>query len=426
MKAQVEPDQKSSPTSIMRALKERLFPRSEKIIQWASYVILFAVLVLYILGEPDTSDHPRFYSTILSLAALLLLNIFVDVICCIFPTRQQGDLAFLIASALLALVFSWTGVGFTGIYLVLMISAQASIILREFRSGLIFTSLLTAAYLLLMYMTGIGAEGMVSVALSLLTGLVFVIALSRMLVLYSEQTARLERVLEDLKAANVALIEARQKEQDLAVAEERVRMAREIHDGLGHHLTALSIQLQAASKLLESQPEKAAQAIAVSREEAQAALREVRQSVASLRQTPLNTQDITGEIARLVAGFERKGGLPASLEVRGEPVQVGPASAQTLYRVVQEGLTNVQKHASGATHVLVDLCWEPGAPGKPGEARLVIEDDGRPGSAGRGEAGFGLAGIYERVQLLNGRVASGPLEGGGFRIQVSIPTGSKP
>jgi signal transduction histidine kinase len=411
--------------SLTAALRQRLFPRSEKIIQWAAYAILFAVTIFYILDRPDTSDRPRFYGVIFSLALLLLLNMFSDAVVRLFSTEERGQLVFLFGSAALILIATWAGIRYIGIYLVLMLAAQISIILPGFRQGLTFIAALTAAYLAVLWLAGTPPEGILSAVLSLLTGLVFVITIGRVLVMYTQQAARLEQALADLRTANQALIEARQKEQDLAVAQERVRMAREIHDGLGHHLTALSIQLQAAGKLLSTQPEKAAASIALCRDEAQAALREVRQSVAALRQSPLDLNNISEEIANLVAGFERSAGLPASLVISGEPGEVSPAAAQTLYRAVQEGLTNTQKHAQGATRVLVDLCWNPGEPGKPGEARLVIEDDGQPGTAGRGEAGYGLAGIYERVQLLNGTAASGPLEGGGFRIQVSIPTGEQ-
>jgi len=406
---------RTSTQELISALKQRLFPQSDRIVQWAAYAILFAVLVLYILDEPDMQNRQRFYGTILSLAALLLLNLFWDVITRFFSTDDKGEFVLLVASSLLTLLASWLGILYTGIYLVLMVSAQANIILHKFKAGLIFTLTLTAAYLVVVYLAGTTLEGMLGVALSLLTGLVFVIAISRVLVMYSDQAKRLEQLLEELKQTNAALIEARQKEQELAVAEERVRMARDIHDGLGHHLTVLSIQLQAASKLLASQPEKAAAAIELSRDEVQAALREVRQSVAALRQSPLDLQNISAEIANLVADFERLTGLPASLEISGEPVDISAASAQTLYRTVQEGLTNAQKHAAGATNVQVQLCWEAS------QARLVIQDDGLAVEEGSGEAGFGLAGIYERVHQLNGTVASGPLEEGGFRVQVAIP-----
>ncbi len=271
----------TSLSGLLSVLKQRLFPRSEKIIQWAAYAILFTVMVFYILDKPDTSDRPRFYAVVLSLALLLLMNIFAEPWENLFSTQEKGQFAFLLASGALILIATWAGVLFVGIYLVLMLSAQASIILLKFRQGLLFIAGLTAAYLLVLYLAGLPPQGILSAILSMLTGMVFVITISRVLVMYTEQAARLENALIDLKAANSALIEAREKEQELAVAQERVRMAREIHDGLGHHLTALSIQLQAASKLLSSQPEKAAASIALCRDEAQAALREVRQSVAA-------------------------------------------------------------------------------------------------------------------------------------------------
>lgn len=403
--------------SRLSAILRRLFPRSERLIQWAAYAIVFSVLVLHVLSNPPGTDRSHFIGPIICLAALLLLNIFWDQIYHRFSNWELGELILLVISALLAWLATWLGLSYTSLYLVLMISAQATIILKDFVHGLIFTLVLAGVFLAILGFMGLPPDGVLSVSMSVLAGLVFVVTLSRVLSLYNAQTVRLEKALAELQQANTALIEARQKEQELAVEQERVRMAREIHDGLGHHLTALSIQLQAAGKLAASHPEQAAASIALCREEAQAALREVRQSVAALRQNPAPVGDIRAAISGLASDFERSTGLPASLKVTGEPGRISPAAAQTLYRAVQEGLTNSRKHAAGATRVLIDLCW------LPGEARLVIQDDGQPGEAGYGEAGFGLAGIYERVQLLHGTASSGPLEEGGFRIQLSIPTG---
>ena len=103
-----------------------------------------------------------------------------------------------------------------------------------------------------------------SIALGLIFTLVFSIVLTRL----SEQMVRTERLATELQAANEALAAARERELALAVAEERVRLAHEIHDDLGHHLTALYVQLQAATRLLDRDPERAAQALNLCREEA--------------------------------------------------------------------------------------------------------------------------------------------------------------
>jgi signal transduction histidine kinase len=107
-------------------------------------------------------------------------------------------------------------------------------------------------------------------------GLLFTATFSVVVMRYAEQKAHAEALLRELQVANAELAAAREREKELAVAGERLRLARDIHDGLGHHLTALNVQLQAAAKLVGRDPDRAASAIAICREEAQAALDEVR------------------------------------------------------------------------------------------------------------------------------------------------------
>jgi signal transduction histidine kinase len=276
---------------------------------------------------------------------------------------------------------------------------------------------MAGAYLGILARSGASVFELQNTAIGLLIGMTFTITLSQVLLRFSEQTDRANRLLGQLQQANMELVAARQKEKELAIAEERVRVARDLHDGLGHHLTALSIQLQAAEKLLSSNPEMAAEAVHNARGEIQAALQEVRQSVAALRETPLDLKDLPQAISRLMEETGKRTGLTTSFQLEGETVVLSAAAAVTLYRTVQEGLTNVQKHAVSASQVQARLTFQKS------QVSLVFEDDGTdaPSSTIETGQGFGLAGLRERASLLGGELRCGPRSGAGFYLEISLP-----
>lgn len=164
-------------------------------------------------------------------------------------------------------------------FLLFVIASQAVIGLGVWR-GLGISLLLYLGWSGVLWLRGAALEYLLAQTSSILFGLIFTLVFSVVLARLADQMARAERLAAELRAANAALAAAREREVALAAAEERVQLAREIHDGLGYHLTALNVQLQAAARLLDRDPERAAQALALCREEAQAALAEVRQSVA--------------------------------------------------------------------------------------------------------------------------------------------------
>ncbi len=172
----------------------------------------------------------------------------------------------MILSAIFTLVAAWIGNFYNIIFLIFMIAAQAFIRLKPKTASLIIIGFV-GIYFIEMWFLGIVVEGMFNLITSVSVGLVFVISLSLVLTRYAEQTERAEKLAGELQAVNQELLEARRIEKQLAAAEERVRLARDIHDGLGHHLTALNIQLQAAEKMVAQKPEKALEAIQICRQE---------------------------------------------------------------------------------------------------------------------------------------------------------------
>lgn len=404
-------------------LLSRLFPSGMHLLTWASYAVILYVLIIFIL-YPSVPPGPRYYAAIITLSLLFMLNAVWKDIIDLFKKEETGNWLFLILSTILALFSSWSGQIINSIYIILMITAQTNSNIRT-KPALAFTAFLAGSWLGVMNLIGVDAAGITSISGGLAIGLIFVITLSQVLLRYSEQTRRANNLLEQLKAVNAELVAARQREKELAIAEERLRVARDLHDGLGHHLTALSIQLQAVEKLVKLDPNMASEAAHNARSEVQAALKEVRQSVGSLREAPIDTSNLPLAIARLVEDTGKQSGLQTRFEQRGEIGSLNTAASITLYRAAQEGLTNIQKHAAGASQVTVYLTAESEV------TSLIIEDDGTYSNQlsedtlteikGR----FGLAGLRERASILGGQFECGPLPNRGFRLKLSLPQTSE-
>ncbi|HEU4323779.1 MAG TPA: sensor histidine kinase [Roseiflexaceae bacterium] len=380
-----------------------------------SYGMILSALLLFLV-EGAALPAWRFYTTVGALLALLALNL-LDLR---GPTLPQQDpkpavwLFLLISAALFLTAFvlgTWNSFSLIPFLLFLLIGqAVWSLPLRQ---ALSYTLVLLAGSFVATYLHD-GLRTAAFQTLSFTAGTLFTVIFSLLTVRYGEQTARAEALLRQLQQANAELEAARVRERQLAAAEERVRLARDIHDGLGHHLTVLSVQLQAAARLIERDPARTAEIIAVCREETQAALADVRQSVGAMRNTPLDGGGLDEALEALAQGFARHSSASVRFCQRGDPAPLSPAAALTLYRVAQEGLTNAQKHA-GASLIVVELRYEGGL------AALRVEDDGQ-GPSGD-VAGFGLAGLRERAEQLGGRFSAGSRPEGGFALEITVPSG---
>lgn len=221
-----------------------------------------------------------------------------------------------------------------------------------------------------------------------------------------------EKLTQELEGANRKLGEYAIQAEELATTQERNRIAREIHDNLGHYLTIINVQLEAAKVTLNSNPEKALDAIEKAQSLSKDGIQAVRNSIASLRDNPIAHRPIPEAIAELIRE-NQQAGIETDFEILAPPRPLSPNTKLTIYRIVQEALTNVRKH-SQASKVSVLLDYD-----QPETVHLTIEDDG-VGSAGTG-SGFGLVGISERVAALNGTldIQSAPQEG--FAMAISIP-----
>jgi signal transduction histidine kinase len=223
-----------------------------------------------------------------------------------------------------------------------------------------------------------------------------------------ERTAELERAREEL---------ARR-----AVAEERLRLARELHDVVAHAMSVIAVQSGVGAHVADSRPEEVGKALAAIETTSRAALTELRRLLGVLRQdsevqaslTPVpglaNLDSLLAEVG--------KAGLAVRLRVEGTPLQLPAGVDLSAYRIVQEALTNVVKHA-GPAHAQVTIGY------RDQEVTVEVTDDGRgavpPASDGRAGTGHGLIGMRERVGAFNGDLEVGPRPGGGFRVAARLP-----
>ncbi|MDQ0682117.1 signal transduction histidine kinase [Streptomyces achromogenes] len=199
--------------------------------------------------------------------------------------------------------------------------------------------------------------------------------------------------------------------------EERLRIARELHDVLAHSLSVINVQAGVGLALLDSDPEQARTALGTIKSASKEALGEVRQVLDTLRAPGDAPRAPAPGLDRLPELVEQAARAGLTVEVSGQPPRLSPHTDLAAFRIVQEALTNVVRH-SGSRHARVRL----DASGT--TLRLRIDDDGPATGADAGGGGNGLAGMRERAAALGGTIEAGPRPGGGFRVLAVLPATS--
>ena len=216
-------------------------------------------------------------------------------------------------------------------------------------------------------------------------------------------------------------VQAREERLRAAAAEERRHVARELHDVVAHAVSVMVIQAGAARQVLRTAPDDAEGALLAVESTGREAMTELRRFLGALADDDepggLAPQPGIGGIGTLLDRV-REAGLPAALEVQGEPRSVPPSLDVAVYRIVQEALTNALRYARRAA-TLVRLTWEPA------QLRLEILDDG-PGTDAIAPSGRGLVGMRERASLVGGRLEAGPRIGGGYAVRAWLPLEPEP
>ncbi|MFD7096106.1 sensor histidine kinase [Streptomyces xanthophaeus] len=200
------------------------------------------------------------------------------------------------------------------------------------------------------------------------------------------------------------------------VGEERLRIARELHDVLAHSISVINVQAGVGLALLDSDPEQARTALTTIKAASKEALGEVRQVLDTLRapgeapRTPAPGLDRLSELVEQAAAA----GLTVEVTVEGQPRGLPPGVDLAAFRIVQEALTNVVRH-SGARTARVRLVWQPR------DLELHVTDDGPATGAPSGGSGTGLVGMRERASALGGSIEAGPRPEGGFAVVARLP-----
>ncbi|MBD9732379.1 sensor histidine kinase [Streptomyces sp. H28] len=198
--------------------------------------------------------------------------------------------------------------------------------------------------------------------------------------------------------------------------EERLRIARELHDALTHQISVIKVQSEVAVHVARRRGEQVSPALLAIQEAGREASRELRATLEALRDDDTSPPHGLDNIPQLVERF-RGAGLETTLTIGGRPHPVPAAVSRTAYRIVQESLTNVARHAAATTaRVLIDY--------RPDALALRVDDNGAAvsPSAPTPGLGLGLLGMRERVTALGGRLHTGPRSTGGFTVQAELPT----
>lgn len=329
------------------------------------------------------------------------------------PTAVQTYLA--VQTALLLAVYALRPDAALGVaQLFFLLAAQAVLFLR-WRAALPWVALFTAVtFVGGLYV--IGRPGLLAVVATaggnaIFAGLAAAVRQTQL------ANRRVHGLLQEVREAHERLRALTEATQQLAVAQERERIAREMHDALGHRLTVAVVQLEGARRLIPTAPERAAGMVDTMRDQLKEGLAELRETVAALR-SPVRAT-LTSSLERLATAFEAATGIEVRVELPEVLPELDQGQHHALYRVAQEGLTNVQRHA-GASTVWLSIEATPHA------LTLWVADDGRgyPHEVAQGR--FGLEGIAERIAALEGRMELGARPGGGARLGVHLPLGPTP
>ena len=381
----------------------------------ANFGFIAVTIAAYVSAVSSLSYQSRFFSP-LKLASLIAASILYLIIGTVgYSLAKRKDslwlsiIYFAVQISLAASVL-YLSRAFL-VWLIMLPLAAQSVALFPARGVLIVCALLLST---LVVPTAVSSGWTPAVVVGLIysAAIIFVVVFTYIAVSERKGRAEVERLAAELSDVNAKLREYAAQVEELATAKERNRLAREIHDSLGHYLTVINVQIEAARAVMDSDQSRALACLGKAQSLTQEGLTEVRRSVAALHALPTENRPLADALAGLAEEC-RASGIAIDLTITGSPRPLGPQADLTLYRAAQEALTNVRKHAQ-AERASVTLDY-----GADDLVRLVIEDDGV--GASDANSGFGLLGVRERAQILGGAVRTTTSRGQGFRLEVELP-----
>lgn len=406
----------------------------ERWFNWVGAFWLCIIASLFILGALQiVTDDPSVLHSWNGLVTLILLVanagwfVYMLWIRSQYRHRHAGPPDLRRAYALVVL-----GVGLT-VLLVLLHEQMLGLIFADI--GVIafaidgWTSIFPVALLgfLFLYEIGIPRSSTISASASAVVSLLSTIAIVYTLAAVMKQRVQRDRLIGELREAHAQLQEAHRQVQmahgqevELAALRERNRLAREMHDSLGHALVLIAIKIEAAQRLQPVDPERAAAEWEETKALVRSTMADLRSSLAGLRLPALEEQPFRQALIELGSDLQRNTGVTVAVEVPEASDMVDRPVQEALYRVAQEALANVARHAR-AQHatVLLEL--------RGSTALLEVGDDGIGlASAARPLDGhYGITGMRERVEALGGTFTIGPRQGGGTLVRAGVPVEDK-
>jgi signal transduction histidine kinase len=319
---------------------------------------------------------------------------------------------YLLSELILAMVIVYISKG-AGISLLIILPIIGhSVILLAPRVMLGMNGLIALLYFVASRIFSPGWDNVINGLPIFLAGQIFVIIFMQMYIEEENAHNRIKQLINELEAANKNLKNYSNQVEELTIVRERNRLAREIHDGLGHYLTVIHMQIQAAKAVMKNNPEKAIILLSIAQKQSQEALIDVRKSVTALRDSEEARIPLSERIKQLVHTTSTDA-LRITSEIRGTAKPGSPHLELTIFRIVQEGIQNCIKHAQ-ASKLIIILDYE-----EEGKLRLNIRDNGIGTEKING--GFGLIGMRERVKQLGGSFNYSGKVGEGFAIEVEVP-----
>jgi len=372
--------------------------RNILILDWAVYLTLTIFTGMGFVALPSAIEQA---TLVISLLAFGLMHVLVY-------RRAQAPAHFHIYFAVQTLIVAWLHVAFPTAdlfgFLFFILTIQVMLVL-PLRIAISWVVLFFSIESLGLY-TSKGPSAITEIIFNVPAYFLVVV------VAYTFRQAEIARrqnqkLLEELKATQAQL-------QELAVTQERTRLARELHDSLGHRLTVAVVQLEGAQRLIPTRPEQASNMIGTMREELKGALAELRITVSAMRAPIAINQPLELVLSTLTQSFQKNTGLATHFTASELP-ELPESYRLAFYRAIQEGLTNIQRHAV-AQNAWINLKAEDN------QITLTIEDDGRGlDQLDEKESGVGLVGLDERASQLGGEMQIIQRETGGTKLTFIIP-----